>query len=169
MNKLLQDVPSITVNNIESYVVVPESQSTTVGLVVKSTGQSYTYNQYVTTEDKSVTKVNEQIVSIMDMTNPKPIKTVTVNPETVLAIPQIKKELVKIMSTDTTTTLESRIVSIEQSSKTNVNVYNVHTVDRQNKSVVVEIFYNPVTTQTNVIDVSEIGKTPSFITETVVR
>jgi hypothetical protein len=105
----------------------------------------------------------------MDMTNPKPIKTVTVNPETVLAIPQIKKELVKIMSTDTTTTLESRIVSVEQSSKTNVNVYNIHTVDSQNKNVVVEIFYNPVTTQTNVIDVSEVGKTPSFITETVVR
>lgn len=58
VDKLLQDVPSISVKNIESYVVMPESQSTTVGLVVKSTGQSYTFNQYVTTEDKTVTKVN---------------------------------------------------------------------------------------------------------------
>lgn len=58
VDKLLKDTPSISVKNIESYVVMPESQSTTVGLVVKSTGQSYTFNQYVTTEDNTVTKVN---------------------------------------------------------------------------------------------------------------
>jgi len=47
-------------------MVVPESSSTSVALIVKSTdSQSYVFNKYVTTTDKKMVKINEQVVSIL--------------------------------------------------------------------------------------------------------
>lgn len=73
-------------------------------------------------------------------------------------IPVLQTEVNKIVNIDASQTLDlSKIISVTESTNTNMQVYTIKTVEaKTNKVVSIEAAYNPTTKTVKVVDVSEV-------------
>lgn len=119
---------------VDSVVVIPGSGTSTVTLISKKENKKeYTINKFIS-DEKSATKVEEQVIQIRDIAMPKPAVLVPKAPSVILEIPTIEESVRKIINVDTTQTVEtSRITSVTVSEKTNVQVYSIKALDAKDK------------------------------------
>lgn len=164
VEELLKEKPS---SSIESVLVIPESNTSTVKLITqKENKKEYTINTYIAKE-KSSTKLQEEVVKISDLAVPKPVILRPRNPEVIIKIPVIEQQVNKIISLDTSKALDTtKITSVTVSENTNVEVYNIRAIDANNKSVAIEIVYNPANGASVVVDVSEVKSEKPVTTTT---
>ena len=153
--------------NVESVVVVQESGSTDATFITKGTTKKEVIVKEYSSKDSTVTKVDEQTVELGDIVRPKPISCFPVQPEVVYQVPVLETEVKKVLKT--TKIEKTQIKSVTMSKNTNVQIYNVETVDESGKDINIEIVYNPITEIGTVVDVSEIKTVQEVSTTTEVK
>ena len=155
------------VKNIESVTVVAESTSTAVSFVTKGkTSKEVVVKEY-TSKNNVVTKVDEQVVPIGDISRPRPTHYVTINPEVVYEVPCLESEIKKVVKMPNFD--KKQIKSIKMSKNTNVPVYEVKIVDESGKESNIEIVQNTATQHCTVIDVAEVQTVKPVSTTTSVK
>ena len=99
-----------------------------------------------TTKDNVVTKVDDQVVPIGEISRPTPTPSISVSPEVVYQVPTLENEIKKVIKMSSTKTIERKqIKSIKVSKNTNVPVYEVKVIDESGKEVNIEIVHNTAT------------------------
>lgn len=76
-----QEIPNIKIDSVQ---VVPESGSTTVTVVAEGSSSKEVIIKEYTTNEKTTTKVTDQVVHIDELFVPKPIVFVPVSPVTIV-------------------------------------------------------------------------------------
>lgn len=98
-------------------------------------------------------------VPIVNIIKAKPIVAIPISVDEIITNKEITTQLVKIINTDTTKTLDvSKITSIVKSDKTSVDVYTIRTLDTNNQHISIEVIQNPITKVVKVIDVAKVNE-----------
>jgi hypothetical protein len=172
IDAFLQENPTINIGKIDSIVVSPSSEGSTVSILAKNQQEtSYVFTKYVTSESSEALKVDVQTVPVISIIKPKPVIALPISTDEILTNKEVTAQLIKIINTDTTkTTLDvSKITSIVRSDKTSLDIYTIRTVDTNNQPISIEIVQNPITKVVRVPDVSKVDITQKTMTQTTVQ
>lgn len=172
IDTFLQDNPTTNLDKIDSIVVTPSSEGSTVSILAKDQQETnYVFTKYVTSLSTEPLKVDVQTVPVISIIKPTPLVAIPISTQEILANNQVTNELINIMNTGTNeTTLDvSNITSITKSDKTSLDVYTIRTVDTNGQPISIEIIQNPITKVVEVSDVAKVDVGQKTLTQTTVQ
>ena len=158
------------VKDIQSVTVVAQSSSTAVTFVTKGETSKQVLVKEYTSKDNQVTKVEDHVVQIGEISRPVPTTTIAVNPEVIYQVPCLESDIKKAIKMSSTRPMDKKQIKLIKVSKnTNVPVYEVKVADESGKEVTVEIVHNTATQECTVIDVAEVQSVKPVSTTTQVK
>lgn len=83
---------------VNSVVVVAESNSTGVTVVAQGTTSSELIVQEYTSQESVITKVDEQVINIIDIVTPRPISSLPIDPVVIAKVPAVEVQIKKVLN-----------------------------------------------------------------------